>query len=138
MSTAWNLSTIAFVLLLTTAFALADTVEMRDGSLVQGKYVGGTSGTIRIDSAGEVKVIETSNVLALTFGAGATPSTAPVAAAAAQPAAAAPAAAKAVSVPAGTLLTIRLDSAVSSKDPEGKKFSGKLLADLLADGKAIA
>ena len=121
--------------------ALADTVEMRDGSLVRGRYVGGTAGTIRIESAEGVKVLETSNVLALTFDSqGAAPTTAPAPAAAqaaAQPAAAA-AAPVSVSVPAGSILTIRLDGPVSSKDPEGKKFSGKLLADLTADGKTVA
>ena len=131
--------------------ARADTVEMRDGTLIQGKYVGGTAGTIRIEAADGVKVVETSGVLALTFSAGG-PATAPAAAtqpaaagAAAQPAAAAvpaaataPAAPKTVSVPAGTVLAIRLDGPVSSKDPPGTKFTGKLLADLLADGKAVA
>jgi hypothetical protein len=138
MRVSLQFSTIVLALPLLIGVAIGDTVEMRDGSLVQGKYVGGTAGTIRIEAAEGVKVIETANVLALTFSAAAPSSTAPAAAAASPPAAAAPAAAIAVSVPAGTVLTIRLDAAVSSKDPEGKKFSGKLLADLLADGKKIA
>src|SRR4051794_1847277 len=73
---------------------LADTVEMKDGTLVRGKYVGGTAGTVRIDveNGGGVKVLETANVLALTFTDAAAP-----AAAGAQPAAAvAPAAPAAV------------------------------------------
>ena len=128
----------------TPHLAVADTVELRDGTLVQGKYVGGTAGTIRIESADGVKVLETSNVLALTFSAtGAAPTTAPTASAAAPPVAAQPAAAAAaaptsVQIPAGTVLTVKLDGPVSSKDPEGKKFSGKLLADLAADGKTVA
>jgi hypothetical protein len=125
-----------------TGYAFADTVELRDGTLVQGKYVGGTAGTIRMEAADGVKVLETANVLALTFSSsGAAPTTAPSAAAAqptAQPAAAAVAAPTSVQVPAGTVLTVKLDGPVSSKDPEGKKFSGKLLADLAADGKTVA
>jgi hypothetical protein len=130
----------SIVLLAAVHSAVADTVELRDGTLVQGKYVGGTVSTIRIEAADGVKVLETANVLALTFGsAAAAPSSAPAPAAAGQPAAAAvPAAAQSVTVPAGSVLTIRLDAAVSSKDPEGKKFSGKLLADLVADGKTVA
>ena len=138
---------IALAVAAAAQIAGADTVEMRDGSLVQGKYVGGTAGTIRIEAADGVKVVETSKVLALTFDASsAAPSTAPAAAAAAQPAAgsAQPAATQPapqsvpLSVPAGSILTIRLDGPVSSKDPEGTKFSGKLLADLTADGKTVA
>src|SRR5688572_25143270 len=104
----------------TAPIAAADTVEMRDGSLIQGKYVGGSAGTIRIELADGVKVLETSNVLALTFGGQAASSSA---SAAAQPAAAttapsassaAPAAqaappAQPVMVPAGSILTVRLD-----------------------------
>jgi hypothetical protein len=43
-----------------------------------------------------------------------------------------------VQVAAGTVLTVKLDGPVSSKDPEGKKFSGKLLADLTANGVTVA
>jgi hypothetical protein len=115
----------------------ADTAEMRDGSLIQGKFVGGTAGTIRMEMPDGIKVLETSKVLALTFSEGG-PTTAPTAAAAVPAAAAAPAPPKPISVPAGTVLTIRLDGPVSSKDPAGKKFSGKLLADLAANGVTVA
>jgi hypothetical protein len=117
-----------------------DTVEMRDGTLVQGKYVGGTAGTIRIEAPDGVKVIETAKVLALTFGEGGAATTAPTAAVPGAPAAVPAAAAtpKPVSVPAGTLLTIKLDAPVSSQDPEGKKISGKLLADVAANGLTVA
>ena len=136
------LMTVGTAIFVSPRFAAADTVEMRDGSLIQGKYVGGTAGTIRIEAADGVKVVETAKVLALTFDASAAPTTAPAAAqpaASAQPAAAQPGPQPvSVSVPAGAILTIRLDGPVSSKDPEGKKFSGKLLADLTADGKTVA
>src|SRR5204863_2498548 len=84
--------------------AWADTVEMRDGTLINGKYVGGTAATVRVETPDGVKVVETSQVLALTFGAtasAATPTTTPTAAApagvpaAAQQVAPAPAAAAA-------------------------------------------
>src|SRR5687767_12692157 len=65
----------------------ADTVEMRDGTLVQGKYVGGTAGTIRMESPEGVKVIETAKVLALTFSVGGAATTAPTAAAPGAPSA---------------------------------------------------
>ena len=132
-----TVTVIAILLGSLSGSAVADTVELRDGTLVKGKYVGGTAGTIRIEQPEGVKVLQTADVLALTFES---------APAAAQPAGSAtpppatPAAPQAISVnvPAGSILTIRLDQAVSSKDPEGKKFTGKLLADLVADGATVA
>jgi hypothetical protein len=131
------------VALAASSSAPADTVEMRDGTLVQGAYVGGTAGTIRVQTTdGNVKVISTAEVLALTFASGSAATTAPTAAgaAAAQPAAAAapPATPQPVMVPAGSVLTVKLDGPVSSKDPEGKKFTAKLVGDLTADGKTVA
>jgi len=128
------------VALATVRFAVADTVEMRDGTLVQGKYVGGTAGTIRVEAADGIKVLQTTDVLALTFASG-TATTAP-AAGAAQPAAAAapaaPAAPQPVTIPAGTVLTVKLDGPVSSNDPKGKTFTAKLVGDVAAEGKTVA
>jgi hypothetical protein len=131
------------VILATTVAVRADTVEMRDGTLVQGKYVGGTAGTIRMEAADGVKVLQTTDVLALTFASGsASPTTAAAASAgAAQPAAAsaAPVAApQSVTVPAGSVLTVKLDGPVSSNDPQGKPFTAKLVGDVTADGKTVA
>lgn len=143
MRTAKQLLAIAALVATVNGVGRADTAEMRDGSIVQGKYVGGTAGTVRFETAEGVKVIETGKILALTFAEGAATSqpAAGAAPAAAAPAAAAPAAAaapKAVQVPAGTVLNVKLDRPVSSKDPEGKKFSGKLLADVTANGVTVA
>src|SRR4051812_5528489 len=84
----------------------ADTVEMRDGTLVNGKYVGGTAGTLRVETPQGVKVLETSQVLALTFAAAnGAPTTAPAAAAAVPVVAQQPAAATAPpAVPASITL----------------------------------
>jgi len=46
-------------------------------------------------------------------------------------------AAGAVTLAAGTVLTVRMDTQVSSQDAGGKKFSGKLVADL-SDGRTAA
>jgi hypothetical protein len=53
-----RVSTALMIIAVTVAAAAAqiagaDTVEMRDGSLVRGKYVGGTAGTIRIEARTE-------------------------------------------------------------------------------------
>src|SRR4051794_1970787 len=129
--------------------ARGDTLEMKNGTIVEGKYVGGSTGTVRVETAEGVKVVQTTDLLAITFAAAPTTAPAagaaagaaaavPAAAAVAPAAAAAPAAPKPVQVPAGTVLTIRMDSQVSSKDDKGKKFTGKLLADLMAGDATVA
>jgi hypothetical protein len=110
----------------------ADTVELRNGTIAEGKYVGGSATTIRLETAEGVKVFQTTDLLALTWSGGtATPATP---AAAATP----PAAPVAVTVPAGTVLTVKMQTPVSSKDPAGKKFTAKLLADLMAGDATVA
>ncbi len=130
--------------------AAADTVEKRDGTILSGKYGGGTAGTIRLETPQGIVVIQTADVLALTFtggppaGAGAAavdaaaPPPAPAPAAATPQSAPPNAAAVPVTVPAGTVLTIRVESPVSSNDPPGKTFTAKLLADLMAGDVTVA
>lgn len=118
----------------------ADTVELRSGSIMDGKFVGGTDTTIKLKTAdGSVKEIQTADVVSLKFAGGA----APAAAGAAQPASAtvtanaATAAPAKVSVPAGTVLTVKMESQVSSKDKAGTKFTAKLVGDVIGAGDAV-
>lgn len=115
--------------------ARSDVLELKDGSVLNGKYTGGTAGTVRFDSSAGSQVIEVSKITALTFtmSAGATPATAAPAAA---PPAPAPAAAQAVTIPAGTTLLVRTMDSVSSRDKAGAVFTTKLESDV-GDGGAI-
>jgi len=45
----------------------ADSIELRDGRHLQGKYVGGTSGTVAFMTRGAVEYLNTSEVLVLIF-----------------------------------------------------------------------
>jgi hypothetical protein len=120
------------------AAASADVLELKNGKVLTGKYVGGTAGTIRFETGGGTQVIETSQALALTFsaaGAGAAaPAAAPTPAAASAPAAAP----TAVSVPAGTTLLVRMVDGASSNDAKGKRFTTTLETDLVAGGVMVA
>jgi hypothetical protein len=112
--------------------ARADVLELRSGKLLTGKYVGGSAGTVRFESAAGVQVIETSTVLALSFssrGGGGTTGggTAKSAPAPTQ-----------VTVPAGTTLLVRMVDPVSSKDPQGKRFTTTLESDLAVNGTVVA
>ena len=116
--------------------APADVLELKSGKTLSGKYVGGTAGTIRFETAEGVQVVETAQALALTFTGG---GAAAPAAAAAQPAAPAPAPAPAsVTVPAGATLLVRMVDPVSSKDKQGKRFTTTLETDLAVNGVVVA
>ncbi len=101
------------------ALAAADTLELRNGRVWHGKYVGGSANTLRFRIGGEVQVFETSEVLTLTFdsieapepletsrSAGTTP---------AMPASPAREATGTITVPAGTPIVVRMIDTVDSK-----------------------
>jgi len=124
------------------AAASADVLELKNGQTLNGKYVGGTAGTIRFETSAGVQVVETGQALALTFTGGGAAAPAPAAmapapAAAAPAPAAAPAAASAT-IPAGTTLLVRMVDPVSSRDPQGKRFTTTLDADLAVNGVVVA
>jgi pyruvate/2-oxoglutarate dehydrogenase complex dihydrolipoamide acyltransferase (E2) component len=124
------------------AAASADVLELKNGQTLNGKYVGGTAGTIRLETSAGLQVIETGQALALTFTgggtAGAAPATTAPTPAAAAPAPAAAPAATSVAIPAGTTLLVRMVDPVSSRDPQGKRFTTTLDADLAVNGVVVA
>lgn len=127
----------------------ADVLELKNGKILTGKYLGGTAGTLRFDTGSGMQVIETGQALALTFSGGdvpaAAPSTpapapAPVAAPVAPPVASPPTAVAVgpVTVPTGTTLLVRMVDGASSNDPKGKRFTTTLETDLVVGGTRVA
>lgn len=114
--------------------AQADVLELKNGTILDGKYAGGSAGTIRFESSAGVQVIETSQITALTFTTPATAaSTAPATGSAANATAPAPQGG-AVTLPAGTTLLVRMMDSISSKNDAGAKFTTKLEYDLGGTG----
>ena len=113
-----------------------DILELKNGTILNGKYDGGTAGTVRFNPGTGTQVFESSQVMVLTFTtpAGtvvpATPATVVTPITPAAPAAA-PAA---VTLPAGTTLLVRMVDDISSKDKAGASFSAKLEYDLAVNG----
>jgi len=140
---------VAFALLMLVSFAAADTLELKDGRIVQGKYMGGTQRTIRFMVDNEVKLFPIADVLALTFGeAGAASETPakPAAVVAATPAPAKTAAQTtaststgSVTVPAGTKLLVRMIDGVDSETNKvGDSFRASLEEDLVVGETVVA
>src|SRR5437867_2350375 len=102
----------------------ADILELKNGTVLNGKFAGGTAGTLRFDTSAGQQVIETSRAIALTFT---TP--APVPAPAPAPA---PSSGN-ITLPAGTLLLVRMMDSISSRNKPGTPFTTKLEYDLGAN-----
>jgi hypothetical protein len=148
-----SLLSIAACLLL-AAVASADTLELKDGRVLEGRYLGGTMAVLRFEVKGAVHTYPVNDIVALTFTRGsksavATPAqpssteAAQVAPAAMAPAASTPAAAPAthrtVVVPAGQPLLVRMiDSVDSSKNSVGDLFHASLETDLTVNGTLVA
>src|SRR2546427_7832991 len=45
----------------------ADTLELKDGRVLKGKYLGGTQVVLRFEINGEVQAFNTTDIVALTF-----------------------------------------------------------------------
>src|SRR5258708_28004984 len=50
--------------------ATADTLELKDGRVLKGKYLGGTQTVLRFELNGEVQTFSTVDIVALTFTGG--------------------------------------------------------------------
>ena len=144
----------ATAVILLSGAAWAETLELKDGRLIQGKYLGGTQDTLRFQVQGNIEVYRVADVLALTFGeasvGASTPASqrAPQAVPSAQASAMAPAPASAtpsapatdsVTVPAGTYLRVRMiDGVDSQRNHVGDRFAASLDEDLVVDGTVVA
>src|SRR6266404_4662725 len=137
------LSAVALALFFVGA-AAADTLELKDGRVLKGKYLGGTQAVLRFELNGEVQTFNTADIVALTFtgySRGAAPEMAP-------PAAVAPVAANSmaptapggeVTIPAGQPLLVRMiDGVDSSKNHVGDVFHASLETDLTVGNSVVA
>jgi hypothetical protein len=145
----WNRFLTATVLgLLLAGVAAADTLELKDGRVLHGRYLGGTQAVLRFEVKGEVQTFSTIDIVALTFtgrdAGGAPPPVAPSAiapVAAPPPMAAAPAAEYRdnVTIPAGQSLLVRMiDGVDSSKNHVGDVFHASLETDLMVNDTIVA
>jgi len=141
-------------LLLLAGIGFADTLELKDGRVLQGKYLGGTQAVLRFQVNGDVQTFPTNDIVALTFtrNSGSTPAPAaapppqeepapapPPSQAAPPPATANSNAGGDLSVPAGQSILVRMiDGVDSSKNHVGDLFHASLETDLNVNGVLVA
>ncbi len=137
--------------------ASADTLELRDGRVLNGRYLGGTAAMVRFEVGGKVETFRVSEVVAVTFTGGSSAANAPAdgpasatahravtstdtpSAARAAPASSAASTGGRITVPAGTRLLVRMiDSVDSSKNHVGDRFHASLETDLVVDESVVA
>jgi hypothetical protein len=140
-----------------TVPASADTLQMKDGRVIQGKFLGGTQASVQFETNGKIELYGVDDIISVTFTGAPPASTRPPVAAAApsappvpeipSPAPVAPqappptAAARmdSITVPAGTDLLVRMiDSVDSDKNHIGDRFRASLEQDFVVDGTVIA
>jgi hypothetical protein len=123
---------------------LADTLELKDGRVLQGRYLGGTQAVLRFEVDGNLQTFNVTEVVAVTFtrgsGSSATappssPALAPAPVAQAQPISAG----DAITIPAGQSILVRMiDSVDSSKNHVGDIFHASVETDLTVNGVLVA
>src|SRR3989442_5468658 len=122
----------------------ADTLELKDGRVLEGKYLGGHQAVLRFEINGKVQTFNTTDLVALTFTSNSS-HTVPAAAPAPTPPSA-PVATVAnadpggtVTIPAGQSLLVRMiDGVDSSKNHVGDVFHASLETDLTIGNTVVA
>jgi hypothetical protein len=133
--------------LLFVSTAVADTLELKDGRVLQGRYLGGTQAVLRFELDGNVQAFSVNDIVAVTFTHGSNaagapnyapnPASTPVAAPA--PVAQSMAPGDSITIPAGQPMLVRMiDSVDSSKNHVGDIFHASLETDLTVNGMLVA
>ena len=130
----WVLSALTVVVaVLMAAVAMpvrSDVLELKDGTVLNGLYMGGSQSSMRFQVNDDIQVIPIGNILALTVtgrsaaNAGSTiESTTPAIAAA---------------LPVGTRLLVKLNESIDTrKNKAGSRFSASLEGKLMVDGQEM-
>ena len=116
---------IATLFVLTTCNAIADTLELADGTLLEGDFIGSSNGIIMFDTGGGIEAFMEDKVVALYLSAGVET--------------AQKMDKETITVPAGTRLIIRTTDPIdSSRHQAGHRFRGQLEGALVVNGNTIA
>jgi len=117
------------LLLSISSLSMSDTIELADGTVIEGDLVGTSNGIIMFNTGDNIEAYPESEVLGIFLSAGV---------ATAREIEAAPEA-PALVVPAGTRLVIRMTDSIDSKrHSAGHKFRGQLEGALVAEGVTVA
>ena len=119
----------SILVLMVSSLSMADTLELADGTVIEGDLVGTSNGIVMFNTGDNVEAFPESEVLGIFLSAGVATAReieeAPVS--------------PALVVPAGTRLVIRMvDSIDSRRHSAGHKFRGQLEGALVVEGVTVA
>ena len=128
---------LALLTSLAGAVAIADTLELADGTLLEGDFVGSSNGVVMFNTGAGIEAYPESEVVGIFLSSGvqtrqqeAPPQPAAQAAPPPKP--------KTATLPEGTRLVIRMaDSIDSRRHSAGHRFRGQLESALAVDGKTL-
>jgi len=134
---------LAVVVCLWASTAWADSLELKNGSLINGKFVGGTESEISFQVGSSVQKYDLADVVSLKFGSESTSNNTTPRPLGLRPAevetAANPRTATSVTIPAGTRISVRtIDNIDSAKNHPGDRFQASLEEPLTIDGVVVA
>ena len=113
---------------LIAALTLADTLELADGSLLEGDFVGSSNGIVMFNTGESIEAFPETEVVGVYFTSGVETATKQQSKAQAN-----------VIVPSGTRLVIRTSSNIDSKKHKaGHRFRGQLEGAIVIDGITVA
>jgi hypothetical protein len=123
---------VCFVTISLACMALADTIQLKNGQVIDGIFLGRSSAGIQfIGPDGQTQIYPSDQVQSMTFGPPPTPKPSPP-----PPSPSAP---PQVQVPAGTLLFVRMvDELDTSSAYTGQLFTATLSTNLAANGYVVA
>ena len=130
-------------LTLAASMAWADTLELKNGSLIKGKFLGGTETEISFQVGSTVQKYNVADVVSLKFdleGAANTPASRPQSSLPDNPAPGAQVEVKPdhVTIPAGTRISVRTIDAIDSTNSQvGDRFQASLEEPLTLEGITI-
>jgi hypothetical protein len=109
----------------------ADTLELADGTLLEGDLVGSSNNIIMFDTGDEIQAFPESEVVGIFLSSGVATRDAEINTGSSGPAT--------KTVPAGTRLVIRMTDSIDSKRHKaGHRFKGQLEGALVVDGVTLA
>jgi len=129
---------------LAASIAWADSLELKNGSLIEGKYLGGTESEITFQVGSSVQKYNLADIVALKFYSETAASdmpTRPKSSLSSEPGTLQDAAKKTpvyVTIPAGTVICVRtIDGIDSTQNQVGDRFEASLEEPLMADGNVV-
>jgi hypothetical protein len=120
---------IFLVALLATGSLFADTIELADGRLLEGDFVGSSNGIIMFNTGEGIEAFPEDEVVGMWFSSGVATRDAEMVQTGPAPT---------ITVPAGTRLMIRMsDSVDSSRHAAGHRFRAQLEGAIVVDGVTV-